>query len=72
MVFCLLTQLARSIPTWRQRNETRHFAIGVVGWVNLYMHNEETSARGVAMVDTPLASLAWKVDREVEEVATRP
>ena len=31
-----LTQLARSIPTWRQKNETRHFAIAVVGWVNFF------------------------------------
>ena len=33
-----LTKLTRlSIPTWRQTNETQHFAIGVVGWVNDYL-----------------------------------
>ena len=32
-----LTKLVRlSIPTWRQRNETPHFAIGAVCWVNCF------------------------------------
>ena len=41
-----LIKLARlSIPTWRQTNETRHFAIGVVGWVNLFIVGTESTNR---------------------------
>ena len=40
-----LTKLVRlSIPTWRQRNETRYFAIGVVCWVN-YHHPQPDAFR---------------------------